>query len=227
MKIRRLHPWRVSPKAAVGIQNRLQPLLDLKADVGSIGSVAGTDVSFSRKSDTLWAGVVVLSFPGLLKLEERWVKGKAGFPYVPGLLSFRELPRLLEALESLRRDPDVVLCDGQGTAHPRGLGIASHLGLLVDRPVIGCAKSRLTGEFARVGNDKGDYALLKEGGRVIGAVLRTRQGVKPVFVSPGNRITLEKSIRVTLSCCVKYRIPEPTRQAHFLVNRVRREEEAS
>jgi deoxyribonuclease V len=224
MKIRRLHPFSVSPKKAVEIQRRLQPLLDLETEIGRIRSVAGTDISFSKKSDTLWAGVVVLSYPELSRLEQKWIRGKATFPYIPGLLSFREIPLLLKALERVERDPELIFCDGQGIAHPRGLGIASHLGLLVNKPSIGCAKSRLIGDFSGVGNEKGDYTLLRAGGEVIGAVLRTRTGVKPLFVSPGNGITLEKSIRLTLSCCLKYRIPEPIRQAHLLVNRIRREE---
>ena len=137
-----------------------------------------------KKTDRVWAGVVVLEYPRLIKLEERWVHGRSRFPYIPGLLSFREIPHLLEALKRLETDPDLILCDGQGIAHPRGLGLASHLGLLLNKPTIGCAKSRLIGEHSEVGQEKGNYALLRHGKRVIGAVLRTREGVNPLFISP-------------------------------------------
>lgn len=226
MKIRHLHPWDVSSQQAIKIQKRLRPMLDFKKLSSTIRYVAGTDVSFSRKLGLIWAGVVVFSYPELHRVEEKWVQDKVSFPYIPGLLSFRELPILLRAMKKIDRDPELILCDGQGIAHPRGLGLASHLGLLVDRSSIGCAKSRLVGEFSGVGEMKGSRENLWYNGQVVGAVVRTRQGVKPLFISPGNKITLEESVKMALNCCGRYRLPEPTRQAHLLVNGLRRSQEA-
>jgi deoxyribonuclease V len=170
---------------------------------------------------------VVFSFPELLKIEEKWIQDKVRFPYIPGLLSFREIPVLLEALKRLKTDPELIICDGQGIAHPRGLGLASHLGLFVDRATIGCAKSRLVGEFSGVKEEKGSYAPLWYKEQMVGAVVRTRRGVKPLFISPGNRITLDESVKIVLACCGKYRVPEPTRQAHLLVSGLRRRQEVA
>lgn len=224
MKIRQLHPWNVSAREAIEIQKRLRPLLNLKRLSGQVRYVAGADVSCKKNSNQFWAGVLVFSFPDLNRIEERWVKGRARFPYIPGLLSFRELPGILEAVRLLETEPDLILCDGQGIAHPRALGLASHLGLLLDRPVIGCAKNRLVGEYSKVGDQKGHYAPLVYRDHVIGAVLRTREKVKPLFVSPGNRITLEDSLKMVLDCCPRYRIPEPIRHAHLLVKDLTRKE---
>ena len=222
MQIRHLHAWDVSPQEAIQLQKELRSRLDLKKLPGPIRCVAGGDVSFSRKSGRIWAGVVVLSFPDLIKIEEQWIEDKVEFPYIPGLLSFRELPVLLEALERLESDPDLIICDGQGVAHPRGLGLASHLGLHVNRATIGCAKSRLVGEFSEVKKEKGSYTPLWYKEQMVGAVVRTKRDVKPLFISPGNRITLDESVKIVLGCCGKYRMPEPTRQAHLLVSRLRR-----
>jgi deoxyribonuclease V len=156
-------------------------------------------------------------------VEEAWTEGKSSFPYIPGILSFREIPVLLEALKQLKTWPDVILCDGQGTAHPRRMGLASHLGVLLGWPTIGCAKSRLVGKFSDMGQRKGSFSFLYHKDQVIGAAARTRAGVKPVFVSPGNRITLEKSLEIVFRCSPKYRIPEPIRRAHNLVTRLRTE----
>ena len=221
MQIRQLHAWEVSAQEAVAIQRKLEPILDLRPLPKKVKTVAGADVSTSKKSDRLWAGVTVFKYPQLIKMEEKWVHGRARFPYIPGLLSFREIPPLLEALKRLEIEPDLILCDGQGIAHPRRLGLASHLGLVLNKPTIGCAKSRLIGEFSAVGAEKGDYSRLLYKNRIIGAVLRTRKGVKPLFISPGNKITLEESLKVVLGCAVRYRMPEPTREAHLLVNRIR------
>lgn len=223
MKINQPHAWSVSASDAVKIQKRLKKLLRLKPLSKRVKTVAGADVSTSKKSDRLWAGVVVFTYPELIKLEEKWVQGRTQFPYIPGLLSFREIPVLIDAMKRLETDPDLILCDGQGIAHPRGVGLASHLGLLLNKPTIGCAKSRLVGEFSTVGLEKGNYAKLYYKGRVIGAVLRTRKGVKPLFISPGNKINLSASMKIVLGCSIKYRLPEPTRQAHLLVNRIRKD----
>jgi deoxyribonuclease V len=224
VEIKHLHSWNVSSREATEIQNKLRKLLNFRKLPRTVRYVAGTDVSCSKKSNTIWAGVLVLTYPQLVIKEKRWIRGKANFPYIPGLLSFRELPALLEAIKRVETEPDLIICDGQGIAHPRGLGLASHLGLLIDKPTVGCAKSRLVGEFSEVGEARGDYANLCHNGRVMGVVLRTRTGVKPLFVSPGNKITLEESMKIVLSCCVQYRIPEPTRQSHLLVTALRRRE---
>jgi len=227
MKIRHLHAWDVSSQEAIQIQKELRSQLDLTKLPRTIRHVAGADVSFSRISGRIWAGVVVFSFPELSRIEEKWIQDKVRFPYIPGLLSFRELPVLLKALKRLKTDPELILCDGQGIAHPRGLGLASHLGLLVDRATVGCAKSRLVGAFSEVGQQKGSYAPLWYKEQMVGAVLRTRRGVKPLFISPGNRITLDESVKIVLECCSKYRMPEPTRQAHLLVSGLRRRREVA
>lgn len=225
IRVTDLHPWRVSTQKAIEIQSRLRSQIRLEKLSGPIRYVAGVDVASSKRTNAVWAGVAVLSYPDLVAVEERWFHGKSDFPYVPGLLSFREIPALLKALERLETDPDVILCDAQGIAHPRGFGLASHLGLVVDKPTVGCAKSRLVGDFSEVGKEKGLYAYLWYENRIVGAVARTRSGVKPVFVSPGHRLSLEDSLRVVFSCCKKYRVPEPIRSAHALVNRVRKREE--
>ena len=226
MQIRRLHPWDVSYQEAIEIQKKLRSKLVIKKLPRKITHVAGTDVSFSKGSGSIWAGVVVFKYPDLIKTEESWAEGTRSFPYIPGLLSFREIPVLLEALRRLKTDLDLIFCDGQGIAHPRGLGIASHLGLLLDRPTIGCAKTRLVGEFSEVGEERGRFTHLWYKGHVVGEVVRTRRGVKPLFVSPGHKVTLEESVNMVLGCCRKYRLPETTRQAHLLVSRLRRGQEA-
>ena len=222
MIARSLHPWNVSYKEAIQIQNRLKKQLVLDLPFTTPKTVGGVDVSVSIRSCHGWAGVVVLSFPDLEVVEESWAKGKIDFPYIPGLLSFREIPLILDALKDLSAEPDVFLCDGQGIAHPRRMGLASHLGVLLGKPTIGCAKSRLVGHYHEVGPMKGDYSLLTDKGETIGAALRTRSGTKPIFVSPGYGLSIRKAIEVALCCCMKYRIPEPIRAAHRLVNQLRR-----
>lgn len=221
-----LHPWDVTCRQAIEIQKSLRSRIVFQRVPGKVRYVAGTDLSCSRRNKTAWAGVVVLTYPGLKPLDARVSTGTVHFPYVPGLLSFREIPLLLNALEDLRFNPDVILCDGQGIAHPRGMGLASHLGILTDKSTIGCAKSRLVGTFSQVERERGNYSPLIYKGKTVGAVLRTRTDVKPVFVSPGSGITLSQSIEIILRCSGRFRIPEPVRLAHLLVNRLRRQEEA-
>jgi deoxyribonuclease V len=216
-----LHPWNVTYEEAIKIQERLKDKVILKKIDRRINYIAGLDVSYAKGGNTVWAGVVVLDFPSLVKIEERWAQSKVSFPYIPGLLSFREIPALLDVLRNIEVEPDLIFCDGQGIAHPRGLGIASHLGVLLRKPTIGCAKSRLVGEFDPVGEDRGEYVYLRYQNRIIGAVVRTRSRVKPVFISPGYGVVLKDCIRFVLETCPTYRIPEPTRQAHLLVNSVR------
>jgi len=217
------HPWDVPYGEAVAIQDRLRERLILR-DAGlpePLRSVAGADISYDRGSDLFFAAVVVLTYPALEPAEEAAHAARVTFPYIPGLLSFREGPTLLEAFAKLKHPPDLILFDGQGIAHPRGIGLAAHLGLLLDRPAIGCAKSRLTGTHATVGENRGDWTELLDGERRIGAVLRTRRGVRPIFVSQGHRVSLERALELTLSCCRGYRIPEPIRWAHRAVNALR------
>lgn len=186
--------------------------------------VGGADASYVQGDQTIYGAVVVLSFPDLEVVEERWAKGGVSFPYIPGLLSFREAPILLRAFTLLRQRPDAVIFDGQGIAHPRGLGLASHVALFLDLPSVGCAKTRLVGEYREVAGGKGSMSWLEFKGKRIGAVVRTRANVKPVFVSPGHRMSLRTATRLVLATCRGYRLPEPIRMAHQLVNRVRRED---
>lgn len=221
MKYLSLHSWEVDRKEAIEIQIKLRENISLRRTFGKIEKVAGADVSFLEKEAI--AGVVVLKFPDLEIIERKFFICPVKFPYVPGLLTFREGPALLGAFEKIKNEPDVILFDGQGIAHPRRMGIATHLGLFLDRPTVGCAKSKLHGDYLAVGEEKGNYSLLREGKEVIGAVVRTKRGVNPIFVSPGNKIDLPTSIKVVLECATRYRLPEPTRQAHLFVSRLKEE----
>jgi deoxyribonuclease V len=206
----------VTTAEAREIQMRLSALVDATWDGRAVRTIAGADVGFPDKS-TVLAAVVVLSFPELKVIETGVARRPCTFPYVPGLLAFREVPGLLAALEGLRTDFDLLMCDAQGLAHPRRMGLATHVGVLLDRPVIGCAKSLLYGKFEGVPEGRGSYSLmLDDDGGTIGAALRTRDGVEPVYVSVGNRIDLDSVIKFVLACSVKYRIPEPLRAAHKL-----------
>ena len=221
MEIRRLHSWSVDYQTARRIQRSLRDQVALRGPGKPIRLVAGADVSYSKHDDLLYAGVVVLRLPGLATVAEAKAIGQATFPYIPGLLTFREAPVLLEAMRQLRVVPDAFIFDGQGIAHPRGMGLATHIGLFLDLPSVGCAKSRLIGEHDEVGPTPGDWSPLRHDGQTIGAVVRTRENVKPVFVSPGHRMTVATSVRLVLRSVDRYRLPEPTRLAHLLVNRMR------
>jgi deoxyribonuclease V len=213
----------LSPKDAILLQQKLRQQVVLKPPSDfSPKLVAGTDVSYSRKEDIFYAVVVVLELPCLHLRESQVVTGKITFPYIPGLLSFREAPFLIEAIKKLKTRPDVVLVDGQGIAHPRRIGLASHLGVCLDLPTIGCAKSRLIGEYSAVPETPGEFSLLKDKGENIGIVLRTRKGVKPIFVSPGHLMDLKTAYCIVMQCLRGYRLPEPTRLAHLIANRVRK-----
>jgi deoxyribonuclease V len=174
------------------------------------------DVGFEDTGNTTRAAVVVLSYPRLELVESAVAQRPTSFPYVPGLLSFRELPALLDAFAKLSAFPDLILCDGQGIAHPRRLGIATHLGLLLDIPSIGVGKTRLWGRYGKVPEGRGAWTPLRDHDEIIGAVLRTRPGIKPLFISPGHRISLETAIRYVMGCVTRYKLPETTRQAHML-----------
>ncbi len=228
MRYRRIHPWSVTIPRARRIQETLRGALDLTPAPSALSPrlVAGADVSYDRGSEVIYSAVVVLSWPDLVPVEVASAVGRTSFPYVPGYLSFREIPILLRAFRKLRHAPDVILCDGQGIAHPRGLGLASHLGLVLGLPSIGCAKTRLVGEHLMPRAERGSTAPLMYDGRRVGTVLRTRDGVAPIYVSPGHAIDARTATRIVLRCC-STRIPEPTRRAHIEVNRLRREHGAA
>lgn len=217
------HPWNLSFSEARHLQETLARRIRLYFPAKTIHLVAGADVSFNRFSPVLYGGVVTLSFPDLRLVEEKWVIQRTTFPYVPGYLSFREAPAVIAAYRKLNKQPDVMILDGQGIAHPRGLGLASHIGLLLGLPTIGCAKSLLVGEYIDVAPEKGASVPLIYNGEDVGRVLRTRRNVKPVFVSPGHMMDIEHAVKIVLQCSPKYRLPEPTRQAHRLVNQIRKE----
>jgi deoxyribonuclease V len=200
-------------------QVREEPALDPAA----VRTVVGTDISYLRESKLALGAVVLMGYPGLEVLEVRTSALRVDFPYVPGLLSFRELPALLPALEALARPPDLILVDGQGLAHPRGFGLASHLGVLTGVPTIGCAKSRLVGEAAEPGPEVGDWEPLLYQGRTVGAVLRTRKGVKPLYISVGHLVDLPTALRMVLDCLRGIRLPEPQRRAHLAAESMKRE----
>ena len=183
--------------------------------------VAGLDCAFSRDGRKIFAVAVVIKLVTFEIIETKSAVRKVTFPYIPGLLSFREAPVCIAAANKLKTEPDLFIIDGQGIAHPRRLGLAAHLGLFFDRPTVGCAKSRLTGSFKEPAVKKGSYSLLTDKGQTIGAVVRTRKNVKPVFVSVGHKCTLDDAINVTLTCTTKYRLPEPTRLAHQLVSKLK------
>jgi len=210
-----LHPWTLDPVAAAEIQTALRSRLVLSWDGRPVAAIAGVDVS--TRADRARAAIVVLTYPGLVPLESATADAPLSFPYIPGFLSFREGPAVLAAWEKLKAVPDLVMFDGQGIAHPRGIGIAAHMGLWLEIPTIGVAKSRLYGRHAEPGPLRGDAAELtdpREKGRVIGAVLRTRDNTRPLYVSPGHLIDVPNAVRLVLDCCTRYRLPEPTRWAH-------------
>lgn len=219
MKYLNLHSWEVSPQKAIKIQKDLKSNISLKKSFNKIDKIAGVDVSYYQNK--MIAGVIIFKFPNLKIIERQSFVASINFPYIPGLLTFRERPSILAAFKKIKNEPDIILFDGQGIAHPRRMGIATHLGLFLNRPTIGCAKSRLSGKYTSVGEEKGDYTLLKEDEEVLGAVLRTRKRVKPIFVSPGHKIDLSNSIEIILKCIVKYRLPLPVREAHIFVNQIR------
>lgn len=210
------HPWDVTPAEARAIQERLRTRVSLTDDFGPVRLVAGTDVAFEDRGRITRGAVAVLSYPDLELVEHAVARRPTRFPYVPGLLSFREIPALLDALEQLTRNPDLVLCDGQGYAHPRRFGLACHLGVLTGLPCIGVAKSRLVGTHEEPPAEKGGRADLMDGEERIGVVLRSRAQVRPLYVSPGHRVSLETAVAYTLACCTRYRLPETTRWADRL-----------
>ena len=216
MKARALHNWQVSVAQAQAIQLELAPqVLRRNELVYAPRFVAGVDISARDARGMGRGAVVVLSYPELALAEVKVVEQKVDFPYVPGLLSFREAPVAVAAFEKLDLTPDLILVDAQGIAHPRRFGFASHLGLLLDTPAIGCAKSILCGRHEPLASEAGAYAELIDNGEVVGASLRTKGGVTPIYVSIGHKVDLDNAIKYVMACCRGYRIPEPTRLAHL------------
>ena len=212
MQYRALHSWDVTSEEARSIQNELRTQVVATDRFGTINTVAGVDIGL--KKDIARASVIVLSFPELRIVDSVVTESPVRFPYIPGLLSFREIPPLLIAFEQLQTEPDLIIVDGQGIAHPRRFGLASHLGLILDKPTIGCAKSRLCGRYEEPESEQGSYTYLIDKGEVIGTAVRTRRNVSVVYVSIGHRISLDSARTLTLACCRGYRLPETTRHAH-------------
>ena len=223
MEIRQLHRWDVTPREAAQVQRELRERLVLEDHLGAVRLVAGADIALDKRERLGFGGVVVYTFPGLEEVERQTAVCPLTFPYVPGLLAFREGPVLVEVFARLRCEPDVVVFDAHGLAHPRRMGLACHLGLVLDRPSIGCAKSVLVGEHAEPPPAAGTWTPLVHQGEVVGAAVRTRDRVKPVFVSPGHRISLERAVALLLRCTDGTRIPKPTREADKLVAALKRE----
>src|SRR5438552_605402 len=241
MRLKKLHEWNVTPAEAREIQEKLRAKWEGEDRLSDIRTVAGLDAAFvlsgsqALKKRSRWTalreanraigGVVVFRFPEMVEIARASALLPLRFPYVPGFLSFREIPALLAALAKLKRMPDLLFCDGQGYAHPRRMGLATHLGILLDRPTIGCAKSILTGTHGDLAEKAGSWTALtddKAGGERIGAAVRTRDGVKPIYVSQGHRVSLENAIRLTLAVSDGARIPRPTRAADQFVSEVKR-----
>jgi deoxyribonuclease V len=211
----------LTPTEAVALQRELQGQVRLEPLTTAPKTVGGADISFNKYSEIVYAGIVILSFPDMQVIDRASVVTTARFPYVPGLLSFREVPALMQVWESLAQKPDILVLDGHGIAHPRRLGIASHFGVITDTPTIGCGKSILVGKHEELPAEAGSTVPLIHKGETVGTVLRTKNKTNPVFVSPGHRITLHHAVEFIKRCTGKYRIPEPTRQAHLWVNEVR------
>ncbi|MDD3643530.1 MAG: deoxyribonuclease V [Candidatus Krumholzibacteria bacterium] len=210
----------ITPSEAIALQKRLRRSVSRRWDGRPVRLVGAADVHFPGRGRSR-AALVIMTFPGLETVESIAADSPTAFPYIPGLLSFREIPPILEAWKRLERIPDLLLCDGHGTAHPRGLGFASHLGLVLDLPTIGCAKSHLFGAFEEPGPERADRSPVRDrSGRTIGSVLRTRAGVRPVFVSTGHRIDLRTAVRFVLACSPRHRIPIPLRLAHQSAGRI-------
>jgi deoxyribonuclease V len=245
--IHSMHSWEVTPSEAVGLQKELRDKVLLQPLPDDIELVAGADISYNKFSDVVYAAIVVLRLPELAVVSTAGVVTKMNFPYIPGLLSFREAPPLLEVWQQLKLLPEVLMLDGQGIAHPRRFGIACHLGLMLNLPTIGCGKTLLTGKYDEPAPEAGNFSPLIHKEEVIGAAVRTKNRVNPVFVSPGHLADIPSAIDLALRCVKgyaqppeaellsggkatpakgsKYRIPEPTRLAHLLSNAMRRGEE--
>lgn len=222
MRYRELHNWNLSISEAILLQKELSTQVQVQPLDREVQLVAGADISFDKYSDTLFAAFVVLDISTLRLVDSSGVVSRTTFPYIPGLLSFREIPPLLQAWSKLTTAPDVVFLDGQGIAHPRRFGVASHFGLISELPSIGCAKTLLTGRYIEPNCEAGASSPIIDRGEQVGVALRTKQRVKPVYISVGHMVDLESACSLTMRCVRGYRIPEPTRQAHLLVNKMRK-----
>lgn len=219
------HTWNLTPQEAINLQKKLRQEIILEPFIKDIRYLAGCDISMNLYSTKVFAGFVILSYPELEMVDHAVIEDTVVFPYIPGLLSFREIPPLLKAWNNLKIKPDIICVDGVGIAHPRRMGIATHLGLALDMPTIGISKSLLTGTYENLGETKGSSAYLVDSydpTAIIGIALRTKDKVNPVFISPGYKVILEDAERIIRTCIGKYRIPEPTRLAHEMVNSYRK-----
>ncbi|MBI1869646.1 MAG: endonuclease V [Chlamydiae bacterium] len=221
MKIKEIHSWNVSPREAFEIQKNLARQVILSDGPKNVETVAGSDIALDLDREEGIAGIIIYRLRDGIELERVFARSKISFPYIPGLLAFREGPILLKAFQLLKHEPDLVFFDGQGISHPRGLGIASHLGIILDKPTIGCAKSRLIGTYHEPGIDKGCFSPLIDQEKQVGVVLRTRKGVRPIFVSPGHQMNHKSAVDFVLSFCDGYRIPKPTREADRWVGQLK------
>jgi deoxyribonuclease V len=215
--------WDLDVSEAEALQRAWAPLVEREDRLGPVRTIAGVDVAYEKDGDRVFAAVVVLDAGTLAVIDEATHEERARFPYVPGLFSFRELPPIAACFAKLSRMPDLVVCDGQGLAHPRRFGLACHLGVLFDVPSIGCAKKTLSGTYGAIGERRGDDAPILDEGEVVGLALRTQDDVKPVFVSIGHRVSLATARRHVLELARRYRLPETTRQADQRVNALRRD----
>ncbi|MDN3547383.1 deoxyribonuclease V [Mucilaginibacter aquaedulcis] len=214
----------LTPAQAIAYQHELRRQINISPLLSAINTIGGADISFNKYSEVVYAGIVLFSYPELKIIGQSTAISKTKFPYISGLLAFREVPALLDAWDKLTVKPDLMVLDGQGIAHERRTGIATHFGLITDIPAIGSAKSRLTGRYDEPGNHPFDQSPMYDKGEIIGIALRSKKNCNPIYISPGHRISMEQSVQVIKNCIRGYRIPEPTRQAHLLVNKIRIED---
>lgn len=217
-------PMNLSPSEAVRRQKELREKIRIQPLEGPVETVAGADISFNRGSDIMHAGIVVLAFPELKEVARSLVSARMDFPYIPGLLAFREIPSLLKAWELLKVKPDVMILDGHGIAHPRRMGIATHFGIVANQPAIGCAKKILTGTYKEPDREKGSSSYIEHRGEQIGMALRSRTDVNPIFISPGHLVSFDDTYSIVTQCLTRFKQPETTRIAHKVVNQLRRGE---
>lgn len=218
------HYKTIDTAEAKQLQIQLSQQIEIAALGNEVQTVAGADISFDRGSDVMHAAIIVLKLPGLEPIARSLVSDKTTFPYIPGLLAFREMPVLLKAWNQLQVKPDVLIMDGHGLAHPRRMGIATHFGIEVDQPTMGCAKNILTGSHDELGNQKGDYVLLKDRDEEVGMALRSRTNVNPIYISPGYKLSFENSYSIAMKSLTKYKLPRTTRLAHQWANKLRKGE---
>ncbi len=220
-----IHPSQyenLTANAAVAHQQQLKSQLNIISRSAPIQTIGGADISFNKYEETVYAGIIVFSYPDMKVLNHATVVSRTSFPYIPGLLAFREVPALMEVWEKLTEKPDILMLDGHGIAHPRSMGIAAHFGAVTGATTLGCAKSRLFGHFAEPDNIALSQSPLYDKQNLqIGTVLRSKKNCTPLFISPGNNIDMAQSVDVVINCLRGYRMPEPTRQAHLLVNKIR------